>query len=122
MDEQDIVNAIARDDIAAVAGNTLVAEIVKRHGLTVLRAERLGEDRKYAGAFVTSFSIRFPGQNRDDFLMVANGVAGDGSPQVAFHSADTFAECLTGGLGRILNGSIVWRLDKYGSQSGSRSG
>lgn len=122
MDEDGVVDALSRDNIAAIAGNHLIAELVKRHGLTVMRAERLGEDKKFGGAFVTSFSIRFPGTTRDDFLMVANGVAGDGSPQVAFHSAETFAECLTGGLQRLLNGSIVWRPDKYGTQPGSRSG
>jgi hypothetical protein len=122
VDDKAIERAIAEEHPEQGLGAAQVARMVTRAGLCILRSGLLAEEKKYNGAFVTAFRVRFPNATSEDFLMVFNGVAGDGTPVVAFHSAETFAECIVGGLNRCRNGSIFWKKDEYGiERGGSRS-
>lgn len=62
---------------------------------------------------VTGFSVRPPQSIGGEWLVVARGIDGEGTPVVAFHSALGVGEAVAGMSGRIQHGNIKWRVDGF---------
>jgi hypothetical protein len=73
------------------------------------QADRLSE----SDLLITSMTIRCPGFDRGDYLLVLRGTTPDGAV-VAFHNAPTLWETLEGAVNRLKNGSLKWKEDQYG--------
>jgi hypothetical protein len=73
------------------------------------QADRLSEE----DLLLTSMTVRLPGYDRTDYLLVLRGTTPQG-PVVAFHNAPTLWETMEGVVNRLKNGSLKWKEDQYG--------
>ena len=62
---------------------------------------------------VTGMSIRGPQYEGGELLATVRGVDHEGAPVVAFHSATSLMELLSGVAARIANGSLAWKPDQF---------
>ena len=81
-------------------------------GETLISADSRFEALDENDCTVMAIRIRFPGHEKDDFL-VTTKAAIEGKQMVAFHGADTFQEALVGTLNRLYNKSMQWKEDQY---------
>lgn len=65
---------------------------------------------------VTGLSIRVPEERMAETLVVVRGIAGDGTPVVAFHSAVGVATAIAGAAVRVAQGTVKWKEDEYANR------
>ncbi len=79
---------------------------------TLLGFERTLEQMFEDEMYVRGISIRFPEDDRPEYLAVVRVDGADGK-QVAFHSAPTIMELIVGVAKRMSNKSMKYREDEY---------
>lgn len=64
------------------------------------------------GVMVVKITVKLPTENGGQAMAMAKGFV-DGKPSVAFHGADTAVEAFSGLLGKLQNGGLKWKADKF---------
>jgi len=93
-------------------------EIAQRVGYDVMQLDRISA-RSWSGAVdVQSVKIRLGLGSEIETLVIFTGIDEDGTPVVAFHGGAPASEALIGGLRRLVNGSLRWKIDGYRNGGG----
>lgn len=96
----------------AVGSHAAYVKQMVRQAETLMGFESVAEHMFAEEVFFRSMSIRFPEDDRPEYLAVVR-VYWHGEKQVGFHSAPTLLELLTGVVNRLKNRSIKFREDSY---------
>jgi hypothetical protein len=71
------------------------------------------EGKRQLSVEVMGFSVRAPRESGDEFLVTLRVLDADGAPWIAFHSATSLDETLSGVVARLWNGTLKYREDSW---------
>lgn len=86
-----------------------------RTATQILRFERVLERLDNDGLAIRGMSVRIPGYDRADYLVVVRADA-EAGPVVCFISSDTLGDVIRKTVAQLENGSAKWREDEYAKQ------
>ena len=92
----------------------------ERLGECVMLLDEYVQGARGQGEYLTEIRFMVRYGDEGDILVVIKRES-EGEKEIAFHSADTMAEAMSGALSRIGNGSLKWREDKP-YEAGSNNG
>lgn len=89
-------------------------EIATNLGWALLELDRINMHANEAGHIpIRRISMRLGYTGQLETLVTVAGWDDDGTPTVAFHSADTASGALRGAINRYMNGQLDWKEDAY---------
>ena len=98
-------------------GNVLATQAsVERHMLklasAVYRADASYFENPPPGFQLKTIKFKSPPHAGGEWLAIVTAEL-EGAPSVAFHSGDSFPDCLRGLCSKLVNGSLRWKEDEY---------
>lgn len=96
----------------AIGSAQAMQQVMSRIGVALTRFEVVRENADERGVYLLGLSARLPNLPGEEVLIVLRGQTDVGAV-VAFHSASTFAEAISGAITRLDNGSLKWKEDTY---------
>jgi len=88
-------------------------DIAQRIGFDLLLLDRVSGEHWTGQVEIASIKLRMGLGTAVETLVVFTGVDEDGTPVVAFHGGAPASEALVGGLRRLVNGTLRWKVDGY---------
>lgn len=102
-----------KDTPGDARASTIAAQnLLMRLGEQLVRVDQLTARDDAESYYIHNLTVRWPTDSNADYLVVLRRNGPEGK-QVAFHSADTFAEVVRGTLAKWQNKSLQWKEDSY---------
>lgn len=88
---------------------------LEKVGVALLQLDTAVRRYRKEGNELRDIRLKAPPEEEGEWFVIVRAVV-QGDPFVGFHSAYSAGDALRGAVNRVLNGTMKWKADDYGSK------